>query len=227
MGTDIGVQKAELKATEKYDSGSDKADVMERQHFSKASDMRRSSQASTKSSEKEANLTTVPSSHSTDISFAFMGNHSIESNRKLTENTTLINFWGTLYNSIESVLKNCYYEYSPGRIPYESENIFVNCLEQAAFREMKSILKNNGLSGRHETQENGDYRVGKVDQLTDIDRMPRRVNLRVKLMSGIFLWLSKRVDNLRVGVELDGRDIERLEGELSQSILTPPIKFRY
>jgi hypothetical protein len=199
IGTDMGVQVA----TVKYDSGSDKAGVKERQHFSKASDMRRYSQASTASSGKEANV-------------AVMGNQSIESDRKPSANTALIDFWGTLYNSTERVLQNCYYEYSSGTIQYESEKIFVKCLEQAAFREMKSILNYNGSSGRSEPQENGDYRVGKMDQLTDIDRMPRRVNLRVKLMSGLFLWLSQREDSLRVGVELDERDTARLEGELSQ-----------
>lgn len=213
MGTDTSVQETELKADVKYD----KAGVNEPQTFSNGSDMRKYSQASTESAMQEANLTTVLNSHSTtDVTAADTGNQGIEMDRKPTANTTLIDLSGTLYNSIESVLRNCYNECSPGTIPYKTEERFVKCLKQTAIREMKSILNYNESSGPFDSQENGDYRVGKMDQLMDIDRMPRRVNVRVRLMSGIFLRLSQLEDSLRVGMELDEGDILRLEGELSR-----------
>jgi hypothetical protein len=213
----MSVQVPELKASVKYYSGSDKAGVNERRSFSNGSDIRKYSQASNGSAMWKANLTTVLNSHSTtDVTAAVVENQGIEIDRKPRTNTTLIDFGGTLYNSIESVLRNCYYEYSPGTIPYETEKRFVKCLKQAAIREMKLILNYNGSSGPLEQQENGDYRVGKMDQLMDIDGMLRRVNLRMKLMSGLFLWVSQREDSLRVGMELDEGEISRLEGELSQ-----------
>jgi hypothetical protein len=216
MGTDVSVRVAELKATAKYDSVSDEASLNERQNFSNGSDMRKYLQTSTESAVQAANLTSVLNSHSTtNVSAAVMGTQGIEIDRKPRANTTLIDFEGTLYNSIESLLRNCYYEYSPGTIPYESEKRFVKCLEQAAIRKMKLILNYNGSSGPLEPKENGDYRVGKMDKLTDIDRKPRKVNIRVKLMSGLFLWLSEQEDSLRVGMQLDEGDISRLEGELS------------
>jgi hypothetical protein len=212
----MSVQVAELKATVNYNSGFDKAGINERQHFSDASDMRRYSQTPTESAVQGENPTTVLNSHSTDVSVAAMGNQGIESKRKPTANTKLIDFWGTLYNSIESVLRNCDCEDSPGTIPHKTEERFVKCAEEAAIREMKSILNYNGSSRRLEPQENGDYRVRKMDQLADTNSMSRRVNLRVKLMSGLFLWLSQREDSLRVGMELNERDIARMEGEFSQ-----------
>jgi hypothetical protein len=216
MGTDMSVQVVGLKAIVKYGSESENAGVNERQNFSNASDMRRYSQTSTESVVQEANLTTVLSSHSTDVSVVVVGNQGIESDKKQTTNITLTDFWGIFYNLIGSIVRNCYYEYSPATIPHETEKSFVRCLQQETIREMQSILNYDGSNGRLGSQENGDYRVRKMNQLTDNDRTSRRVILRVKLMSGLFLWLSQREDSLRVGMELDERDISRLEGELSQ-----------
>jgi hypothetical protein len=216
MGTDMSVQVAGLKAIVKCDSESENAGVNERQSFSNARDMRRYSQTSTESAVQEANQTTVLSSHSTDVSVVIVGNRGIENDKKQTTNITLTDFGGTFCNVMGSIVRNCYYEYFQATIPYETGKSFVRCLQQEAIREMQSILNYDGSNGRFRSQENGDYRVRKINQLTDSDRTSRKINLRVKLMSGLFPWLSQREESLRVGMELDERDISRLEGELSQ-----------
>jgi hypothetical protein len=212
-GTDFSIQAARIGSTLNYGSGSEKAGADGRQDFNTVSDSRRYSQASTESAVHEAKLATVLNSHSTDVSDVVMGNQGIESDRQPTENITFTDSGAILYNSIESIMRKCYYEYSSRQIPHENETRFVKCLQQEALREMQSILNYIGSSGRLRSHENGDYRARKMDQSTDIDRTSRGVNLRVKLMSGLYLLLS---DNLRVGMELDERDITRLEGELLQ-----------
>jgi hypothetical protein len=212
MGTDMSVQVAGLKAAVIYEN----VGINERQNFSNASNMGTYSQTSTESAVQEVNLTTVLSSHSTDVSGVSVGNQGIESDRKQTKSKTQTDFWGTFQNLIDRIVRNCYYEYSPATVPYETEKSFVRCLQQEAIREMQSILYYNGSNGWLRSQENGDYRVGQMRQLMDNGRTSREVNLRVKLMSGLSLWLSQEEGSLRVGMELDEGDISRLEGQLSQ-----------
>jgi hypothetical protein len=61
-----------------------------------------------------------------------------------------------------------------------------------------------------------DYRVGRKVNFTDVDQLSRKISLRMKLMPGLFIWMSQREDGLKVGMELDESDIGGLEGEVSQ-----------
>lgn len=218
------IQATEMTESVKLDSRSDTDNINEKHNSRDDSAVKRQSglfrvpstylQHSIGSTVKEVNLSKILDSQSLDDN-VITGNQNIKSNKNQTEVATSHNFWSTLHSSLQNIFRNCNYEHSPGTTPYGSDKGLVKCLKQEAIREFKSILYNRSR-GCFEVRSEDDYRVGRKVNFTDVDQLSRKISLRMKLMPGLFIWMSQREDGLKVGMELDESDIGGLEGEVSQ-----------
>jgi hypothetical protein len=220
MCIDGSIPVTEMKVSVKVDSRSDAANINEKQNSEGDGVMKRQSrifgissvylQSSIKSADQEANSSSILKSQSLDENVV-TGNQNIKGNRKRTAVTTTHNFWSTLYSSLQNVFSNC----SSSTVTHESEKELVKCLKQEAIREFKAMLYTRSR-GCFELRREDNYRVGRKANYTDVDQRSHKISLRAKVMPGLFIWMSQREDGLRVGMELDERDIGRTEGEFSQ-----------
>lgn len=217
---DGSTQMTEMKVSVEADPMSDAANINEKQNSKNGNVIKRQTtlfeisskypQSSIKSADHEVNSSSILKLQPLD-KYIVTGDQNIKGNRKQIAATRSFNIWSILHSSLLKVFRNC----SSATGTYESEKGLVKCLKQEAIREFKSILCTRSR-GCFELRNDDNYRTGRKGNYTDVDQRSRNISLRMKVMPGLFVWMSQREDGLKVGMELDETDIRQPEGEFLQ-----------
>lgn len=220
MCIDGSVQEAEMKVSVKVDSKSDAANINEQQNCKDDCVMKSQSRlpvtpsmylkSSIKSADREGHSSRILKPQSLE-KYVVTGNQNIKGNRKQTAVTTSYKFSSTLYSTLQNVFRNC----SLGMAKNETEKGLVKCLKQEAIRQLKAMLCSRS-KGCFKLPSDDNPRVGRKANCTGAVQRSCKISLRIKVIPGLFVRMSQREEGLKLGMELDERNIGRQEGEFYQ-----------